>query len=336
VTIEKAGKRAAAVVSDLLTLARNAASVKEPTDINLLITELLSSPEWKGLARQHPRVSLSVELTADEATVNCSQVHIRKCLINLLNNGLEACSPEGKVTIATLNAQHADCVSADSGSTTNSPGLIIRISDTGPGVDSKHLEHIFEPFYTTKKLGRSGSGLGLSVVWNAIEEHNGCIKVENLNPGAGFEIRLPVIASSEMVEPAKTKNDIQSYRGSGHILVVDDEPELLKITGGIVRMLGYTATAAASGEEALEFLQEQQFDLILLDMILKDGMSGYETYRKILEIRPEQKALIISGYATSEEVKMTLQLGASGIIQKPYTLDDLGYSIKKCLEKGDE
>ncbi len=331
ITIEEAGKRAAAVVSDLLTLARNAASVKEPIDINKLITELVSSPEWKGLAKQHPQVSLIVDLKADEATVNCSQVHIRKCLMNLLNNGLEASAPDGKVTLLTTNAQQTDSDSAESGGTKNLPDLIICISDTGSGIKSKDLEHIFEPFYTTKKLGRSGSGLGLSVVWNAIEEHNGTISVENLHPGAAFELRLPVIQAVEITDSGEAKTDIHSYRGSGNILVIDDEPELLEITGGIVKMLGYSVTTVESGEDAIVHLQEQQFDLILLDMILKDGMSGYETYRKILEIRPEQKAIIISGYASSEEVKKTLQLGASSIIKKPYTLDDLGKAITNVL-----
>lgn len=326
-TIEEAGKRAAAVVSDLLTLARNAASVKEPTDVNLLITELLSSPEWKGLARQHPQVELVTNLTAEEATVNCSQVHIRKSLINLLNNGFEACASEGTVTISTINAQQVNTQNNES-----LPDLLISITDTGPGIERKHIEHIFEPFYTTKKLGKSGSGLGLSVVWSAIEEHNGSITVENLNPGVIFQIRLPVIAASELAAIEQSKNDIQSYRGTGKILVVDDEPELLEITGGIVKMLGYTVMTVASGEEALALLKEQHFDLILLDMILKDGMSGYDTYKKILEINPEQKAVIISGYASSEEVKKTLQLGASAIIKKPYTLDDLGKTIQKSLE----
>ncbi len=330
-TIENAGKRAAAVVSDLLTLARNAASVKEPVDLNELIAEMLASPEWQNIAEQHPKVRLVTNLDAEFAVVVCSQVHIRKCLLNLMHNGFEAAAPAGMVTLSTCNSAKAISLSSFTGKQSNSQDLLIRIIDTGPGIALEHIDNIFEPFYTTKKLGRSGSGLGLAVVWSTVEEHNGRVRVENVDPGAMFEIRLPVAHQSVKSKKLVAATDVQKYGGEGKLLIVDDEPELREITSGIVQMLGYSAAAVASGEEALVRLQDHSFDLVLLDMILKDGMSGYETYKKILEMKPDQKAVIVSGYSSSEEVQQALKLGASTIIKKPYTVAELGRAIKNSL-----
>lgn len=332
-TIENAGKRAAAVVGDLLTLARNAASVKEAVDVNELITELLGSPEWLTIARQHPQVDLKTNLDADNAVVVCSQVHVRKCLLNLMHNGFEAASPGGRVLLSTCNSAKAISLSAINDKFSNSRDLLIRVVDSGPGIAPEHIDYIFEPFYTTKKLGRSGSGLGLAVVWSTVEEHGGRVRVENVDPGAMFEIRLPLAHRSIKAEKLVDVTDIQKYGGEGKLLIVDDEPELREITSGIVQLLGYSAATVASGEEALARLDEHDYDLVLLDMILKDGISGYETYKKILERKPNQKAVIISGYSNSDDVKKALDLGASSIIKKPYTVAELGKAITHSLQQ---
>jgi signal transduction histidine kinase/ActR/RegA family two-component response regulator len=331
--IEEAGKRAAAVVSDLLTLARNAASVKDVCDINKLIMDLTNSPEWKSIVAQHPYVKIQTYINAADSMVYCSQVHIRKCLMNLLLNGIEATSPTGTVVITTDNRLRGGSNTTKESLDSDPGDILITVRDNGQGIPAEHINHIFEPFYTTKKMGRSGSGLGLSVVWNSIEEHEGTITVENTNPGVVFKLRLPVTTREIPQKPEQTKSALASYKGRGSILVVDDEPHLREIACEIVKNLGYTVTAVANGEEALAHISKRPVDLVLLDMILGDGIGGLGTYRKMIKINPTQKAVIVSGYSTSEDVRKTLELGACSITKKPYTIEELSMAIKNCLEK---
>jgi signal transduction histidine kinase/CheY-like chemotaxis protein len=332
--IEQAGKRAAAVVSDLLTLARNSASVKEACDINTLIRDLIDSPEWNNIVTQHSQVDIKVNLNAALPMIYCSQIHIRKCIMNLLLNGLEATSSKGTVTISTENIPRNG-----SRDKTNNPDLkqqdiLITVRDDGQGISPEHINHIFEPFYTTKKMGKSGSGLGLSVVWNTIEEHEGAITVENTNPGVVFKLKFPVTKREIPEEPDPTKLTLPSYQGTGSILVVDDEPHLRELATAIVKNLGYVVTAVTSGEEALAHIAKCPADLVLLDMVLGDGIGGHETYQKMIELNPKQKAVIVSGYSTNEDVRKTLKLGAYSFVKKPYTIEELSRAIKDCLENG--
>lgn len=328
--IEQAGKRAAAVVSDLLTIARNAASVKEPFDLHGVIREILDSPEWQNVKKQNPEISVETELRANIPIINGSQTHIRKSLMNLLHNGMEAAAPGGYVRISTNNIK----VSGEFVATEDreESEILITIRDNGEGIPVDHIDHIFEPFYTTKKMGRSGTGLGLSVVWNTVEEHNGSIVVENHYPGAVFEIRLPVLDGLQIAVTETGDTELSSYSGKGTILVVDDEPPLQVIACGILKKLGYETISAETGEEAVEVITSQEVDLVLLDMILGEGIDGYETYKAITALRPDQKAIIVSGFSTSEDVRKVMELGASSIVKKPYTIEELGVVVKACLD----
>lgn len=330
-SIEQLGFRAAAVVNDLLAIARNAASVREVFDINLLIKDLLNSPEWATLAARHPRVRLKVDLGTSAGIVHCSQTRIRKCLLNLFLNGIEATSPEGTVVISTRNMPGNE---DHDGMETTGPEcreVTVTVRDNGPGIAEEHLDHIFEPFYTTKKMGKSGSGLGLSVVWKTVEDHEGSISVENMNPGVKFEIRLPVTASELPADQDQTLSGFEAYKGTGKILVVDDEAHLREIAEEVVQKLGYSVTTVASGEDALAHIKNNHVDLVLLDMHLGDGIGGFETYKEMIKLKPGQKAVIVSGYSTCEDVRRTMELGAFSIIMKPYSIGEIGRVIKECL-----
>lgn len=329
-TIENSGKRAAAVVSDLLTIARNAASVKEEFDIHVLIRDLLLSPEWLLVKKQHPSVSLKVNLSAEICSMNGSQTHIRKSLLNLLVNGVEAALPGGNVTISTENLSSKNpLVVTEAGE----QYVIITVKDDGAGIDSEHLDHIFEPFYTTKKMGSSGSGLGLSVVWNTVEEHGGTVTVKNMNQGVQFELRFPAKKVSTLpLGNEQPSESIVKHNENKSVLIVDDEPQLRDIAYTIVQRLGYSVAVAATGEEAVEHIRNNNVDLVLLDMLLGEGISGFETYRRMIEFNPEQKAIIVSGYSTSEEVRRTMELGAFAIIKKPYSIGELSGAVKRCFD----
>lgn len=334
IVMEQAGKRAAAVVKDLLTLAKNSASIKNECNINTLIVELIDSPEWSNIVEQHPHVNIEVNLNATSARVYCSQTHIRKSLMNLFLNSVEATLPNGSVVISTDNIKRNDSHDETNKSGTENQDVNITVRDNGPGISPEHLDHIFEPFYTTKKMGRSGSGLGLSIVWNTVEEHEGSITVGNANPGAVFTLRLPVMTGDTSLKPDQPKVDFAAYRGTGSVLVVDDEPHSCEIAEEILRKLGYSVTVVATGEEALARIEQCPADLVLLDMMLGDGIGGFETFSKMIGLNPKQKAVIVSGYSTSEDVHKTLELGACAIIGKPYTMEELGRVVKECLGKG--
>ena len=200
------------------------------------------------------------------------------------------------------------------------------------GISPEDLERIFEPFYTKKEMGRSGTGLGLAVVWNCLQDHDGYINVMSSHKGTVFELYFPV--TREEVAAEEEEVPVAEYQGHGEkILVVDDEERQREIASGILNRLGYTAEAVSSGEEAIEYVKEHPVDLIVLDMVMPKGINGRKTYEKIIKIRPGQKAIIASGYAKTKEVDLAQELGAGKYIKKPYTLPKVGLAVKEELEK---
>lgn len=328
-TIENAGKRAAAVVDDMLTVARNVASVKEVVNLNDLVSDFLRTPEWQRIMEIYPEVRVTQRFGPRLMPISCSPVHIRKCLMNLLYNGVEASAPIGQVTISTgIDIKGNSFPDEDFEDTQR---VFFSVQDSGPGIGSEHLDHIFEPFYTTKKMGKSGSGLGLSVVWTTVQDHGGEVRTEDSSQGACFTILFPALNEEEFKPEIAVPVPLESFRGKGSLLLVDDEPELREIGAKISEMLGYSVCVAQSGEEAVEIFLERDFDVVVLDMLLGDGMNGREAYQQMLSIKPGQKAIIASGYSTSMDVEKTLELGAHSIIKKPYSIENIGMAIKKCL-----
>jgi len=181
-------------------------------------------------------------------------------------------------------------------------------------------------------MGKSGTGLGLSIVWNAVQEHNGWVEVKDNRPGAIFEIYLPAtLEKTCSLEKVGAKRSLQGHGES--ILLIDDEPEQNEIMGKLIGSLGYKTYSAASGEEGIAFLKGQPVDLILLDMIMGDGLNGRETYERILQVQPGQKAIIISGYSRNEDVQEAKNLGISHFLEKPVTLSKLSSAIKQSLSR---
>ncbi len=329
--IQQSGLRAAAVVDDLLTVARGVASAKKIANLNTLIIEYLYSPEYTKLSELHPHISCEKEFASELFNISCSPVHITKCLMNLVTNAAEAIDGTGRIIIETRNQMIDESVSAqefmDSGEY-----VVLRVTDTGSGIADKDLEHIFEPFYSKKVMGRSGTGLGLAVVWNTMQDHNGSISVSSNNSGTTFDLFFP--ATRKNVPVPEMNLQLDDLKGNGEqILIVDDEPQQRDIAKSILTSLDYSVFSVRSGEKAVEFLQEHEVDLLILDMIMDPGMNGLETYKQILAIHPGQKAIIASGFSKSEDVKETLRLGAGFFLKKPYTLQQLGQVVQKELSR---
>ncbi len=329
--IRRSGQRAAAVVADLLTVARGVASTRSVRSLNSLATEYLDSPEFGNLRRQRPEIRFDILLAPDSGRICCSAIHINKCLMNLVTNAVEAVGHRGRIIIATSRQEIDQKAAAELGIEEGAYG-VLTISDSGPGIDETDREHIFDPFYSTKVMGKSGTGLGLTVVWNTVQDHDGGIRVDSDGNGTTFSLYFPLSGEEEEVQGDEVT--FCDLKGKGElILVVDDDPLQRDIAAQMLILLGYRVEAAASGEEAVEFMQRHGADLVLLDMIMEPGISGRETYSQILAIHPGQKAVIASGYSQTEDIRKTMELGAGGYIKKPYTMEELATAVGEELKK---
>jgi CheY-like chemotaxis protein len=198
------------------------------------------------------------------------------------------------------------------------------------GIGQDDLDLIFEPFFTKKKLGRSGTGLGMTVVWDTVNHHNGYIEISS-KEGHGTTISVYFPMTDRGVVADETVSLSQNNSGHGErILVVDDMAEQREIATAILQELGYVTDAVSSGESALEYLESQPVDLLLLDMIMDPGIDGLETFERVLFKYPGQKAVIASGYTKNERARSALQLGAT-FVQKPYRLEEIARAVKNTL-----
>jgi len=327
--MRKSGMQAAEVVADLLTVARGVAATKVISDPRTLIGEYLESPEFFQLSSLYPSIYCISELDPETHNISCSPIHVKKCLMNLITNAAEAMNGYGTITVSTAN-QFFDYSLANNDPALRGEYSVISVRDTGSGISAQDLDHIFEPFYTKKAMGRSGTGLGLAVVWNTMTDHNGTVTVTSDTHGTLFKLFFPSTRERHTLDSKKT--DPAAFKGNGEtILVVDDEAQQLDIAARILTALGYKVSTVSSGEEAVEFVHKTAVDLLILDMIMSPGMNGRETYEKILAIHPGQRAIIASGFSQSVDVKATVELGAGSFISKPYTMEELGRIVQKEL-----
>jgi signal transduction histidine kinase len=327
--IHDSGLRAATVVDDLLTVARGAASVRDVSDLNVLIDEYTNSPECKELRALYPSVEYELQLTAPHSQASCSSGHVKKCLMNLVMNAAEAMADGGTIRVSTENQSLSD-KPANEQQCGVEEYLVITVADNGPGISESDIGHIFEPFYTKKEMGRSGTGLGLAVVWNTMADHDGKVTVESHGHGTQFQLFFPV--SKDEHGSVANSDAVEIVTGHGErILVVDDEPLLRDIATQMLQSLGYTVDSVDSGEEAVEFLKENQVQLLIIDMLMEPGMNGRETYEEILKLQPQQKAIIASGFSESGDVQEALRLGAGAFVKKPYSMDQLSAIVRKVL-----
>ena len=330
-TILESGHRATAIVQDLLTVARGVATTKEPLKLNDLVSDYLSSPEFKKLKQFHPTVTIKINLDSNLFNMRGSHVHIRKVIMNLVSNASEAIEDSGNVIISTMN-RYIDRPLRGYDDVTIGEYAVLAVSDDGSGISSGDLEKIFDPFYTKKVMGRSGTGLGLAVVWNVVQDHEGYIDVKSDQNGTTFELYLPI--TREEISGEDLSIPIKDYKGNGEtILVVDDVESQIDISCKMLDKLGYKTKAASSGEEAVEYMKENTVDLILLDMIMGPGINGRETYKQIIKMHPNQKAIITSGFSETDDVKEAQRLGAGQYIKKPLTLEKIGIAVMDELKK---
>jgi len=332
VNIMKAGERAAAIVQDLLTLARRGVKTGQVINLTQTILEIQETAEFVNIFSSHPHIRLENNLAADVRNIKGSPVHLNKTIMNLVINAVEAMPKGGTVTITTGN-KYLDKPVYGYDDVETGDYTVLSVTDTGEGIADQDIKRIFEPFYTKKIMGRSGTGLGLAVVWGTVKDHQGYIDVQTkIGEGTIFSLYFPV--TEEQVSQEGLPVPVSEYMGRGEsVLIVDDMKEQRELAAKMLIKLNYRVVLAASGEEAVEYLRDNRADLIVLDMIMDPGIDGLDTYRMILEFRPGQKAVIVSGFSETERVAEAQRLGAGAYVKKPYVQERLGISVRKELDR---
>ncbi|OPY86811.1 MAG: Blue-light-activated protein [Syntrophaceae bacterium PtaU1.Bin231] len=330
--IMKGGERAAAIVQDLLTLARRGVKTGKVVNLNSIVMDYQMSPEFYKLRSSSPKIQITTDLEGGLPNIKGSPVHLAKTIMNLFTNAMEAMPEGGLLTVRTSN-RYLDRPIQGYDHVREGNYAVLSVSDTGIGIPAADLKRIFEPFYTKKVMGRSGTGLGLSVVWGTVKDHDGYIDVES-QIGRGTTLTLYFPVTAEDVSEQETILPVSSYMGNGEtILVVDDVEGQRDLAVRMLTKLNYRVAAVASGEEAVAYMFGHQADLVVLDMIMDPGIDGMEAYRRIQAIHPRQKAIIVSGYADMDRVDELQALGVGAYVRKPYIMEKLGLAVRTELDK---
>lgn len=330
-SIQESGLKAKAIIQDLLTLARRAVAITNIESLNDIILEYINSPVFEKLKKYHPNVEIEINLTDKSTNIKGSALHLSKTIMNLVSNAAESITSNGKIVISTeiknVEYEKKGCFHIIK----KGKYIFLQISDNGVGISKTDLSKIFKPFYTKKKMGMSGTGLGMAVVWGTVIDHNGFIDVSTEEgTGTNFEVYFPVSKQKKQKKPASLT--FSEYSGNKEkILVIDDIETQREIATDIFNELGYDVSSVSSGEEGIEYLKQNSIDLCILDMIMDPGIDGLDTYKEIKKISPGMKVIIASGYSESVRVKEALKIGAKYYIQKPYTIENMGMTIKNVL-----
>ena len=322
--IEKQVQRGASLTKQLLGFARGGKYEVTPTNLNEIIRA-----STKMFARTKKELSINSKYQEKIWAVEADQGQIEQVLLNLFVNAWQAMSGGGNLFVETENlVLNAD----DVRSLEIKPGRYVKISvsDTGVGMDASIRERIFDPFFSTREVGK-GTGLGLASSYGIIRNHGGIIDVKSeKGKGSTFDIYLPAAKSKVIDQRSEVSEDIKP--GTETILLVDDEEIIIDVSPEMLTELGYEVLTAKSGEEALEQyrINKDKIDLVILDMIMP-GMGGGETYDRLKQIDPEITVLLSSGYSIDGQATEILKRGCNGFIQKPFNIEILSKKIREIL-----
>ena len=326
--IKRAAQRGAELTQQILTFGRKVQSKLRPVDLNIEVRQV-----QKLLQRTIPKmIHVELRLTDDLGVINADPAQMEQILMNLSVNAKDAMPEGGKLIIGTKNIflDESYC----SGNLEAHPGehVLLTVSDTGHGMKKETLEHIFEPFYTTKGVGK-GTGLGLAMVYGIVKSHGGHIQCFS-QPGKGttFSVYFPVIEDRITIEgPVEEKILVG---GKETILLVDDEKPIQELGERILLRSGYTVLKASDGESALEIYRrgDERIDLVILDLIMP-GMGGKKCLEKILEINPKAKVVIASGYSPDVTSDNPIETGAKAFVPKPFNINQMLQVVRKVLDE---
>jgi len=323
--IEKQIVRAASLTSHLLGYARKDRYEVRPISLNRLIEEVSGA-----FARTRKEITIHKKFVKDLSAVEVDCGQIEQVLLNLFMNASDAMPEGGDLIIETTNVKSEDMKEK---LYNPKPGnyVMLRVADTGIGMDKKTAERIFEPFFTTKEPGQ-GTGLGLASSYGIIKGYGGYIDVES-KKGEGTTFRIYIPASEKDVRDKDIASE-KIIKGTGTVLLVDDEKVILQVGRELLEAMGYRVLTASGGKEAVEVCRKNrdEIDMVLLDMIMP-AMGGGEVFDIIKGINPKIKVLLLSGYSIDGRANEILNRGCDGFIQKPFGASELSIKIKEILSK---
>jgi PAS domain S-box-containing protein len=327
--IRSAAKRGGELTRQLLTFSRRVESRIQPTNLSREVERV-----GKLLERTLPKmIDIELRLTRELKTVHADPYQIEQVVMNLAVNARDAMPDGGRLTIETAEVTLDEAYCRTHVGTRAGDYVTLVVSDTGQGMDRATLEHIFEPFYTTKGVGE-GTGLGLAMVYGIVRGHNGFITCYS-EPGQGstFTMYLPVVErEAEQKAPVRTGTPVRG--GSETILLVDDEDTLRDLGEQLLTRFGYNVLTASDGETALEIYRRKmnEIDLVVLDLIMP-GMGGVRCLDKLLEENPGVKIVVASGYSVDDPTREAIDAGARGFVSKPYDIAEMHSILREVLDQ---
>lgn len=327
----QAGLRAAAVIQDMLTLTRRGVVTRKVLNLNDVIQDYLGSVEYKTLQKSSTKFTVEADLNAKLNNIEGSVVHLQKLLMNLVTNSVEAQQGPGRIYLTTDN-QSSEGRDLFYQRLPAGDYVVVSIEDEGTGIDPDDFDRLFEPFYTTKVMEQSGTGLGMAVVWGVVYDHHGVIDVISVQgTGTRFDVYFP-ITNAPLPKLVAPKSAAELMGDGQLILVVDDMKDQRELIDVVLTRLNYRVVTCASGEAAAEILSTKNVDLALIDMVMDVGWDGLETYEALCRIKPGLKTLLMSGFAETDKVLKAQGLGAGSFQRKPFTIESLGQNLSDELK----
>lgn len=326
VAVRESAQRSARLVNDLLTLARCEPVPGRPVRINDVVLDFVDSPTFHDLQSRRPNVTVHCNVDETNPCVVGTASCLNHIVLNMVVNAMEAMPASGAMTLKTLVDEapppafrkvHGD-----------GPCVQVMVQDTGKGFDEAHLPRIFEPYYATHAAGGCGSGLSLAVVRSMVLALNGHVELAS-SPAGGTTLRLFLPLTAAHADEAAEPRERQIRTNS--ILVVDDDELLCTLTIRILESLGFDCEVAEDGREAMEIYRNGDFDLVILDMVMKSGFDGLDTYDAIRELCPDQPCVIVSAFSEGARSHEALAKGAKAFLQKPFSPAALRRTVSEVL-----
>ncbi|MBU0984402.1 MAG: response regulator, partial [candidate division Zixibacteria bacterium] len=323
-SIEEATRQIADINQQLLALGRRGHYSQSPLNLNDIVRQVVGEIEAVS-----PSVVCETVLAEDLMNVKGGYAQIHRVLLNLVHNARDAMDGKGVITITSENF-YVDKPTSNYWSIPMGEYAKLSIKDTGCGIPDEIVGHVFEPFFTSKTVDKKrGSGLGLSVVDGVVKDHAGYVDLRTkVGQGTTFYLYFPITREELRVVAVD-----EFVGGSERILVVDDDPMQREVSLTLLRRLGYNASAALGGEDAIRILRDAPQDLLILDMVMPPGIDGAETLRRVLIDNPGQKAIVVSGFSETDRVVEAKRLGAGGFVRKPLSLGALARAVRKELDR---
>jgi PAS domain S-box-containing protein len=323
-----AARRGSELTQQLLTFSRKVESRKQPLNLNREVRQTK-----KLLERTIPKmIEIELRLGEDVKIIHADPTQVEQVVMNLVINAKDAMPEGGRVVLETENVTLDEEYCGSHLGARPGDYVLLTISDNGQGMDEVTLEHIFEPFYTTKEFGK-GTGLGLATVYGIVKSHDGYIVCYSKSgEGTAFKTYFPIIKLQEESDENIVETAIKG--GTETILLVDDEDVIRDLGEQILTDFGYTVLSVADGESALEFYRKEKgrVELVILDLIMP-GMGGRRCLEQILQINSGAKVLIASGYAANASSEETRKIGAKGFLGKPYSLQQMLQEVRRVLDE---